>query len=157
MNETQKSIQHARPLLRLVSPLAHWIVFILALFNIVLGCTLFFALDQSRFTASLLIVNNIFTFQFWGVVFVALGLFKFWSLLTNNWRTARASLLIGVVIKSSWAITLTVRTFVSPGTLFLNFIWIALALVQAMTYIFFMPPSVQPEIEEKIEGIGHAK
>ena len=135
MNDTKKSIQHARPKLRIVSPLAYWNVFILASFNVILGTTLFLALDQHRLRTSLLIINDLFTFQFWGIVFLLLGIFKFWALFTNNWHKARASLLAGVVLKSSWAIALTVRTFVSPGTLFIDFIWIALALMQAATYV----------------------
>lgn len=151
MNETDKNILHARPRLRIVSPLAYWIVFILGVFNIALGVTLFLALDQSKFTNSLLIVNSLFTFKFWGLAFFTLGVIKLYALFKNNWHMARNSLIAGVVFKSTWAIALAIRTFVSPGTIFLDLIWITLALLQAATYIFFMPPSIQPDLRDKNE------
>lgn len=151
MNETEKNIQHARPSLRIVSPLAYWIVFILGFFNLILGFTLFFAFDSPRFSSSLLIVNSLFTFKFWGIAFFTLGVLKLMALFKNNWHWARNTLITGVVLKSTWAIALTIRTFVSPGTIFLDLIWVTLALLQAVTYIFFMPPSMQPDLKDKAE------
>lgn len=142
MKDVRKSIQHARPKLRLVSPLAYWIIFILGFFNIALGGSFLFTLD--RFTNSLLIVNDVFTFQMWGLVFIGLGILKLYSLWANKWSLARTTLLIGVTVKAAWAIALIVRLFVSPATLFAAFIWISLALIQTVTYIFFMPPATPP-------------
>ena len=158
MNETHKSILHARPKLRTVSPLAYWITFILAVFNVILGVSLFVSFDAHRIATPLIIVNDLFTYQFWGVIFASLGVFKFWALFTNNWKMARQSLIMGVVLKATWAIALTIRTIISPGTLFINLIWIALALIQSMTYIFFMPPSIQPGVTDKSnKEVGDAK
>lgn len=147
MNEIHNKILHARPNLRNVSPLAYWIVLILGLFNIVLGVSLFFALDSSRFSSPLLIVNEVLTFHVWGVIFILLGLTKIWSLISNNWKLAKNTLIVGVIIKASWAIALTIRTLISPGTMFINIIWITLALIQTVTYIFFMPPNIQPVLK----------
>lgn len=147
MTTSKHSLEHqikaARPRLKTVSPLAHWIVIALAAFNIVFGLSLFTAFDANRYSAPLLIVNNIFTYQFWGLVFMGLGVLKIYSVYTNNWTLARNSLIGGVSVKAAWAIALTVRSFVSPGTLLVNFMWITLALIQMGTYIYFMPPAVE--------------
>lgn len=142
MEDLAKKIQQARPLLKTVTPLAYWIITVYAYFNILLGISLFFAVDQSKITASLLIVNNIFSYKIWGIVFITVGLFKLFALHTNNWDLSRKSLLVGVSIKAAWALALIVRSLTSPGTWLVSIIWIALAAIQIVTFIFFMPPSV---------------
>lgn len=141
MNKVMREIMHARPKLRIVSPISFWIILILAFFNLALGTTFLFGLDINRFSNSLLIVNSILTFQFWGVVFIAIGLVKLYSLWKNNWELARTSLIIGVSVKAAWMVGLTIRIFVSPGTFFVDLLWITVALIQMSTYIFFLPPS----------------
>lgn len=144
MESVKHSILAARPKLRVVSPLAYWIVLILGVFNILLGVSLFFEFDAVRFTTPLLIVNEIFSYQFWGGIFTFLGVVKLYSLAANKWALARNSLIAGVLIKATWAVALIIRTIISPGTLFMGFVWVALALIQMATYVFFMPPSIQP-------------
>lgn len=155
-HQLEKEIQKARPKLKVVSPLAHWIILIFAIFNVFLGVSFFFALDAHRVSAPLLIVNDILTYKFWGVVFIAVGLVKLFSLWTNNWALARQSLFVGVSIKAIWMVALIIRTFVSPGTVFLCLMWVALALMQIGTYIWFMPPSTESYKEqrrkERIDG-----
>lgn len=138
----KEAIRIARPKLRTVSPLAHWVMTVMGVFNLFLGVSLFTAFDANRVSSSLLIVNSITTYQFWGVVFVILGLIKLYSLLKNDWNLARHSLLIGVAIKAAWAVALLIRALTSPGTLLVAFLWIALALIQMGTYIWFMPPAI---------------
>lgn len=150
-SKLDKELQHARPRLRSVSPLSWWTVLIMALFNLVLGSSLFFGVDQGRFTASLLIVNEFLTYDFWGVVFFSLGLVKLYSLFTNNWKLARSSLFIGVSVKAAWMVALTIRTIVSPGTVFLNVLWITIALLQMGAYIWFLPPAEKVELPGKKE------
>lgn len=140
MSHLGKELQKARPRLKVVSPLSHWVVLIMALFNIVLGISFLFAIDQNRLTASLIIVNDVFTFWFWGWVFIGIGLLKLYALVMNNWNLARRSLLVGVSVKAAWMVALTIRSFVSPGTIFVNVMWITIALLQMGTYIWFMPP-----------------
>lgn len=142
MTTLEKQIQRARPLLKTVTPLAYWIITIYAYFNILLGISLFFAVDQSKITASLLIVNDIFSYKVWGIVFVLVGVLKLFALHTNNWKLSRQSLLVGVAIKAAWALALVVRSLTSPGTWLVSIIWIALAAIQIVTFIFFMPPSM---------------
>lgn len=138
----KKQIQKARPSLKTVSPLAHWTMMVMAVFNLLLGAALFFSLDSIRFNESLLIVNNLLTFKFWGLVFFIIGLLKLYSLKTNNWELARHTLIVGVAIKATWAVALTIRAFVSPGTFFVDLIWVTLAALQMGAYIHFLPPQL---------------
>ena len=142
-HDLDKAIKQARPNLKTVTPLAHAILVIYAFFNLFLGVSFILAIDQSRITAPLLIVNDVFTYDFWGYVFVAIGLLKLYSIKTNNWALSRKSLLVGVAIKAAWAIALIVRSLTSPGTWLVTIMWLALALVQIATFIFFMPPSTE--------------
>lgn len=153
-HKLQKEIQKARPSLRTVTPLAHWILVIYSMFNLILGISLFFAIDQTKITAPLLIVNEFLTYRFWGIVFIILGVFKLVSLKTNNWNLSRKSLLVGVSIKAAWAIALIVRSLTSPGTWLVTIMWLALALVQIVTFIFFMPPSIATDKQTRRKGIG---
>lgn len=141
--DLEKAIKLARPRMKAVTPLANSILTIYAFFNLFLGVSFILALDQSRLSsAPLLIVNDVFTYDFWGFVFVAIGILKLYSIKTNNWALARKSLLVGVAIKAAWAIALIVRSITSPGTWLITLMWLALAFVQIATFIFFMPPSV---------------
>lgn len=142
MTNIEKAIQKARPNLKMVTPLAHAIILVFAFFNILFGLSLFFAIDQTKISASLIIVNNIFSYKFWGFVFIAIGILKLFALKTNNWDLSRKSLLVGVAIKAAWAVALIVRSFTSPGTFLVSIIWLALASIQIATFIFFMPPAV---------------
>lgn len=139
----------ARPNLKTVSPLAYWTVLVMAIFNILLGTSFVLALDQSRITASFIIVNDVLTFKFWGFVFIAIGLIKAYSLLTNNWKLARQSLIIGVSIKAMWAVALIVRALISPGTVFVGLLWVTIALLQMGSYIWFMPQITESGKQDK--------
>jgi hypothetical protein len=141
--DLEKAIKIARPNLKVVTPLAHAILSIYALFNIALGISFILALDQARITAPLLIVNDIFTYDFWGFVFVSIGILKIYSIKTNTWKLSRQTLLVGVATKATWAIALIVRSITSPGTWLVTIMWLALALIQIATFIFFMPPNIQ--------------
>lgn len=151
MSELEKQIRKARPSLRMVTPLAHWIITIFAYFNILLGLALFLALDQTRVSAPLLIVNGFFTYKFWGVVFILIGVLKLFALKTNNWKLSRKSLLVGVSIKAAWALALVVRSTTSPGTWLVTIIWVALAAIQITTYIFFMPPAMTSNKKDQVK------
>jgi hypothetical protein len=137
--DIERKIRKAQPRLRKARPLPFWIILIFAFFNIAIGISLYLSFDADRITASLLVVNELFTFKAWGIVFVGVGLVKLYSLITNNWILARHSLLLGVFIKSAWAIALTVRAFTSSGTLLMDLLWVTLALIQIATFIFLVP------------------
>jgi len=151
-SELQKQLRDARPRLKLVSPLAHAVVMIFGIINIVLGVSLLFAIDESKISTSLLIVNDVFNYHFWGILFIVIGLIKLMSLKLNNWNLSRKSLLLGVAIKAAWALALIVRALASPGTWLVAILWIALAAIQIATFIYFMPPSVVTNIQPKNGG-----
>lgn len=154
MKSIEKQIQHARPKLRVVSPISHWIVMIMAFFNIILGISLWFLVDESRVSASLLIVNDLFTFKFWGVVFILIGIVKLYALLTNNWNLARKSLFLGVSVKAAWMVALIIRILISPGTILVSLLWATIALLQIGGYIWFLPPSNISDKQLKRENAG---
>ena len=138
--ETLKHQLHmARPKLKSVSPMAYWTVMVMALFNLLLGASLFLLVDETRLSASLIIVNDFLTYKFWGTVFIVIGLLKIYSLLSNDWALARRSLIIGVAVKAAWSVALIVRVLVSPGTFFLTLLWVTVALLQMGAYIWFLP------------------
>lgn len=134
----------ARPTLRQVSPLSFAVITIMAIFNLLLGTLLMFAIDnnQSRLSAPLIIVNDLLTYQFWGAVFIVIGIVKLFALKTNNWKLSRQSLLLGVSIKAMWSIALIFRIFLSPGSIFLTLLWLTIAALQMACYVFFMPPNI---------------
>lgn len=137
-----------RPRLRSFAPLAYWVTFVYALMNLLLGISLFFALDDARLSASLLIVNDITSYKFWGVVFMFLGVMKFYGLFGNHWNLTKRLMLLGVAVKVAWAIALIIRSLVSPGTILVSLLWLSLAAIQMITVIFFVPSFHPVEDEE---------
>lgn len=138
--DVRHEIQELRHRLYKVSPLVFAITGIFIGMNIVIGVVMAIAFDESRVVASLLIVNDILTYRFWGFIFIGLALFQGWALYKNNWNLVKKSLLSGVVVKTFWAVGLVLRAFVEQGTLLIALPWITLALIQIATVIFFLPP-----------------
>jgi hypothetical protein len=151
MPNIEHQIKKARPTLRQVSPLSHWVVLIMGVFNIVLGLTLLFNIDKNRLSASLIIVNNILTYEFWGIVFISIGLIKLYALISNNWNLSRKTLILGVSVKAMWSVALIFRIFISPGTLFITSTWLCIAALQMACYIFFMPPNTSNYNQRRID------
>lgn len=137
--QKRQELLRARPRLKMVSPLAYWTVIVMAIFNFLLGTSLMLLVDEGRLSAPLIIVNDLFTYKFWGVVFIVIGMMKVYSLATNRWELARASLITGVAVKAAWSVALIVRVLVSPGTFFLTLLWLTVALLQMGAYIWFLP------------------
>lgn len=154
MTQIQNEIRKARPRLKAVAPLSHWIVVIFASLNLVLGLGLFFAIDQRRVTASFIIVNDVFNFHFWGVLFTCLGVFMFYALRVNDWSYIKKAFVLGVCIKASWALALIVRVLISPGSIMITSLWVALACIQIATYIYFVPPIA---LADKLGEVKHGR
>jgi len=146
-----KELRKARPNLRLVSPLAHWTVVVMAVFNLFLGASLLLFFDKAKFSAPLPIVNDILTFKFWGILFIALGLVKLYSILTNHWKMARVSLFVGVSIKAAWAVALVLRMIAAPATFFITLLWVTVALLQMGAYVYFLPPQLVGTDRKKMD------
>ena len=138
--DLKHEIQELRHRLYKVSPLVFAITGIYIGMNIVIGMAMITSFDENRVVASLLIVNSVLTYKFWGVVFLGLAAFQGFALYKNNWSMVKKSLLSGVVVKSFWAVGLVLRAIVDQGTLLIALPWITLALIQIATVIFFLPP-----------------
>lgn len=133
----QKELNQARPLLFKVAPLTATICWIYVFINILLFFSFFF---YHRPIIKLLIVNNVLTFQFWGVLFLAVASFGLYSLLTNHWNRIRRALLAGIVVKMAWLTTLIIFTAHNfRQGIFITILWGFFAAIQAATYIFFLP------------------
>ena len=143
--ESQKAIQAARPRIRTISPLSYWTILIMGFFNLFIGSMFIFFTGVIKYNAPLLVVNNVITFKVWGVVFIAIGLLKLYSLLINRWDIARNSIIIGVAVKAMWMIALIIRAFIAPQTILFTILWATIALLQMGAYIWFMPPLVKEE------------
>lgn len=139
---TQRPVADAiftRPRIYDVAPMSFWIAIIYIVTDMFVGVTLFIAFDSTRVTAPLLIVNDIMTFKFWGTIFISLSILQAFALLANKWELTRRFLLAGVAVKAAWAIALLVRAATSSGTLLIAIPWIALAAIQIITIVFFIP------------------
>lgn len=136
----RKQLREARPNLRAVSPMSFWFILIMGAFNLFIGTAFMFALDPDTNDPTFRAVTQFIPFGVWGALFFILGVLKLWSLKINSWKMARYTLLVGVMMKSSWAIALTIRTFIQPDNAFLNATWLALAFTQMVCYIYFLPP-----------------
>lgn len=145
----KQQLREARPKLRVVSPMSSWVVKVMGWFNIILGLSLVFSIDSDRFTDSLFLVNEYMSSWVWGCIFLLIGIVKLYSLACNSWSLARKSLMMGVAVKAAWMVALTVRTFFSPDTTFLNLTWVAVGLVQMGAYVWFMPPNIQTNKQRK--------
>lgn len=143
LKSTSRELRKLRPRLRTVAPHSYWFVMLLGVFNLLFGASLMAAVDKGKTNSSLLIVNDFFTFQMWGAVFILLGVLKLSALRLNRWRLARLTLMMGVVVKAAWMVALVIRVFVSPGTVIIALLWMTLATAQMLCYIYFLP-AVRP-------------
>lgn len=100
-----KMIKHA-----ILYPLISYIMRGFVAFNIILGIGLFSNVAR---TAQFFIINEIFTYQFWGVLFFVNGLIQLYTLIRHNDRLIRISLMSGMVLQTFWMVALAVRQFES--------------------------------------------
>lgn len=140
-HELKKQIAKARPSLKMVSPVSYWFIMLMGLFNLFIGSAFLFALDPNTDDPTFRAITQFIPFGVWGILFMILGMLKLYSLFKNNWVMARYTLLAGVVLKSGWAVALTIRTFNHYDNAFLNATWVALAITQIICYIYFLPPT----------------
>lgn len=133
---TPKDLAKARPSLFKIAPLTATICWLFALINVFLFYSLFFTY---RPTTHLFLVNNFLNFQVWGIAFLVLGIIGVYNLIKNYWNGVRRTLLVGVIVKMAWEITLVLRVFQNKNTILLTVLWGFFALVQMATYVFFLP------------------
>lgn len=129
-------ISSLRPKLKVVAPLTHFICVGYAIVNFLIALGLYTLYSP---TSSLVIVNNLITFQVWGLVFLGLSFTKTYGLIKNDWNVLRKGLLAGILVKSVWLFALAFRVVENPGTILIAVIWLFFAYIQTGTYIFFIP------------------
>ena len=137
MTEIERKITSVRPSLRKVAPLTFWICWGYALVNIILGAGMYFLYLKNPVVP--IVVANILSYQVWGVLFWTLGLITGYALITNRWHLTRSAQFVGLFLKTIWGIALIIRSFSAPTTLLITGVWIFLAYVQVMVYIYFIP------------------
>lgn len=131
--------EHPRPTLFTVAPLTASICWIFAAVNTIVGLALLYLYEP---TQPILVVNSVFTFDVWGYIFLLLAVFGVFAIVTNDWELIKKTLLAGLLVKCIWLIALIGRSLVHPRTtVLLTAIWVLFALVQAVTYVFFLPPT----------------
>lgn len=136
----KQKIRAARPSLREISPVSYWFIFLMGIFNLIIGAGFILTLRDAIEDPAFAIIAQLVPFWLWGVLFIILGLFKLAALKLNNWKWARYTLLMGVSLKTGWAIALVLRTFSAPDNVFLTMTWLTIALTQIICYIYYLPP-----------------
>lgn len=134
--KTKELLDKARPSLFKVAPLSATICWIFVIINMFVFYSLFFAY---RPTVTLFLVNNFLNFQVWGLAFLVLGFIGAYTLIKNQWNNVRKTLLVGIIVKMAWEITLILRIFKDKNTILTAVLWGFFAAIQCATYIFFLP------------------
>lgn len=145
MSEIKQKIRQARPRLRDVSPLGASIVIGFGIMNVILGFGLFTL--RAR-TMNLLVINDLMTYQFWGVIFGLLGVAMLLAYWINSWTRLRQALIVGVFLKSWWLAALSIRLLTGDyDNILLISIWGLLTYIQLATFIYIIPPQKSKEAQ----------
>lgn len=104
-------------------------------FNLVLGASLFF---QASSTNEFFIINEVFTYQFWGIVFFIGGISLLVGHLLNYWTWMRWTILGLLFTKFIWLTALISRQFTDPGSnTFLILFFGLITFLQIGGYLYF--------------------
>jgi hypothetical protein len=135
-----KRLKQARPSLFKVAPLVYCICWGFAIVNLLI------ALGMATFVATKPIaIAQLLTYRQWGAVFGLLAIVGAYSLSSNNWKLARNVMLAGLAVKAVWLVALIARAFIVPSTLLITAVWLFIAYVQALTYVYFLPKIGGPD------------
>lgn len=146
--DIQKVIRNVRPKLKFVSPLSYSIIWGFGIFNIALGL----ALTQLPYPTpqpTLVIINEIFGYLFWGVLFTVLGVLKLYFIKRNDWANIRRSLIIALLFKAIWLFAIIIQIFSGQGNIAILVIWIFITYIQASTYIHFVPNEAREYLDDR--------
>lgn len=123
------------PLLKKVNGLLNLGVIAFGWFNLVLGAALY---SQSASTVDFFIINEVFTYQFWGIMFFVGGLSLLVGHLMNWWAVMRQTILFLLFTKFMWLAALLARQVDTPGSNIFLLLFFGLATVlQIGGYIYF--------------------
>ena len=124
-----KMIKHA-----ILYPLISYIMRGFVVFNLILGAGLFSNVARTR---EFFIINEVFTYQFWGVLFFLSGLLQLYTLIKHNNRLIRISLMVGVILQTFWMIALVVRQIESfDSNLFLLIFFGIILYIKFGVYLY---------------------
>ena len=132
---TDRYSMRITPHLNTVDPVTNKIVLGFGIFNIIIGIGLF---TLSARTLNFFIVNDLFTEQFWGIVFILNGIVQLTGIVLNYWKVIRVGLLTGFTIMLFWSLALGVRQLESFDTnIFLLCFFAICMYVKLVLYIHF--------------------
>lgn len=104
-------------------------------FFLALGASLYI---QSASTTDFFVINDLFTYQFWGISFLVGGLSLLIGHLMNWWAQMRYTILFLLFTQFVWISALTVRQVQEPNSNIFLLLFFALALIlQIGSYIYF--------------------
>jgi hypothetical protein len=135
--DIEKQLHQVRPRIEAISPIAGYGTLCFGIFNTLIGISLF--TFTSRFGGEISILNVIFNYQFWGVMFFLGGLAMIYGYIRNDWNLMRWALVVALFFKSLWWFALVFRFFLSVDNLVVLLIWSILLSLQILIYIFFLP------------------
>jgi hypothetical protein len=136
MENIEKRLNEARPRLSVVSPLVNAIIWGFVFTNLLLGIGLI--ISSGTTTSRLPVVTDFFSLKFYGIVFLTLGLAMFYGQAKNDWHLLKATLVVGVLLKSIWLYALAYLVF-NGGSITLLAMWAFFTFIQAATYVYFTP------------------
>jgi len=124
-----KMIKHA-----ILYPLISYIMKGFVAFNIILGIGLFSNVAR---TTQFFIINEIFTYQFWGVLFFVNGLIQLYTLIQHNNQLIHISLMSGMILQTFWMIALAVRQIESfDSNIFLLIFFSIILYIKFGVYLY---------------------
>ena len=124
-----KMIKHA-----ILYPLISYIMRGFVVFNLILGAGLFSNVAR---TTEFFIINDVLTYQFWGILFFLNGLVQLYTLVRHNDRLIRISLMSGMILQTFWMIALAVRQIESfDSNIFLLIFFRIILYVKFGVYLY---------------------
>src|SRR5690349_10940095 len=102
MTTIETKLSNIRPRIEKISPIAGYAVLGFGILNVLLGIALAFYF--ARVASDVVILNYIFNYQFWGVLFFISGVMLLWGFYKNNWPLMRRWLTIALFFKFMWLI-----------------------------------------------------
>lgn len=134
----EQKLRRARPRLSEVAPLTNAIVLSFIVGNAIIGIGLWLMPPPMFCGCHLAVVNNIFSFKFYGALFGLLSLALLYGWAINDWRWLRRALLAGVLLKALWTFALIFALNTAANLSILG-TWLTLTAIQIAAYVYFVP------------------
>lgn len=123
------------PKLKTVDRSSSTSVLIFSFFNLVLGAGLYMGFAETK---EFFIINELLTYQIWGIGFFLVGVLQLFFYLINRWDGIRMFFLAGFSLKLFWLIALAYRQVMHvDSNVFLLCMFTSLAALQLNAFIHF--------------------